>query len=306
MSEPSPSVTGVFSSLTEDEFTDYTINSFDPDNDESYNFSTSVEIYDSLGNSHVMIQYFIKEPYDPENPTQTNNWTMAIQVDGQDVGDPDPSLDFPENLEPTMATFPLYFNSDGTLDEEATGTMLISNWDPVDADGNPNGALTSMNLLEGGGLPIEEPFTSSNFEIRLDGSTQFGIDSGANNISQNGYTTGRLTGLEVNGDGTIFARYTNGQAQTLAQVALASFFRNPEGLIPQGDTAWAESYESGDPTIGAPRTASFGSITASALEDSNVELSEQLVRLIIAQRNFQASAKTIETSDTVTQTIINL
>ena len=305
LSQPSPVITGLFSALTEDEFTAYTINAFDPDNEETYNFATSVEIYDSLGNAHVMTQYFVKEPYDPAQPTQTNIWTMAVRIDGRDVGDPDPTLPFPDNLEPTRATFPLFFNSDGTLDEEATGEMLISNWDPLDEDGNPNGALTSMNLLEGGGLPIEEPFASSNFEIRLDGSTQFGIDSGANDVNQNGYTTGRLTGLEVNSDGTIFARYTNGQAQTLGQVALATF-RNPEGLIPLGDTSWGESFESGNPTIGTPRTASFGSINSSALEDSNVQLSEQLVRLIIAQRNFQASAKTIETSDTVTQTIINL
>ena len=103
----------------------------------------------------------------------------------------------------------------------------------------------------------------------------------------------------------IFARFTNGQAQTLGQVALA-YFRDPEGLSPVGDTAWAESFESGVPTIGAPGTGTFGGIRSSALEDSNVDISEQLVGLIIAQRNFQASAKTIETTDQVTQTILNL
>ncbi len=83
-------------------------------------------------------------------------------------------------------------------------------------------------------------------------------------------------------------------------------FRNPEGLTPLGDTSWAESFESGDPTVGSPRTASFGQVRSSALEDSNVDLSEELVGLIIAQRNFQASAKTIETTDQVTQTILNI
>lgn len=103
----------------------------------------------------------------------------------------------------------------------------------------------------------------------------------------------------------IFARYTNGQAQVLGQVALANF-RNPEGLTPLGDTGWAESFESGVATVGSPRTASFGQVRASALEDSNVDISEELVGLIIAQRNFQASAKTIETMDQVTQTILNI
>ena len=106
-------------------------------------------------------------------------------------------------------------------------------------------------------------------------------------------------------DGVIFARYTNGQAQVLGQVSLASF-RNPEGLDPSGDTAWAESFESGVPTIGSARTASFGQIRSSALEDSNVDISEELVGLILAQRNYQASAQTIDTMNQVTQTILNI
>ena len=159
-------------------------------------------------------------------------------------------------------------------------------------------------MLEGG-LPLTEPATSSNFQILLDGSTQFGSPFSVNEVSQDGYTTGRLTGLEIDQDGLMFARFTNGQAQVLGQVALATF-KNPEGLIPLGDTAWGESFESGVPTVGSPRTGTFGNLRSAALEDSNVDLSEELVGLIIAQRNFQASAKTIETSDTVTQTIIQL
>ena len=139
----------------------------------------------------------------------------------------------------------------------------------------------------------------------MTGTTQHGGYFATNDINQNGYGTGRLTGLEIDQDGIIFARFTNGQAQTLGQVALASF-RNPEGLTPLGDTAWGESFESGNPTVGQPRTGAFGQIRSSALEDSNVDLSEELVGLIIAQRNFQASAKTIETTDQVTQTILNI
>ena len=156
-------------------------------------------------------------------------------------------------------------------------------------------------MLEGG-IPLIDPPVNSNFQISLDGSTQFGSSFSVNEVNQNGYSTGRLTGLEIDQEGIIFARFTNGQAQTLGQVALANF-RNPEGLTPVGDTGWAES---GVPTVGSPRTASFGQIRSSALEDSNVDLSEELVGLIIAQRNFQASAKTIETMDQVTQTILNI
>ncbi|UZK04109.1 flagellar hook-basal body complex protein [Venatoribacter cucullus] len=304
LSDPQPAVAGIFGALTPEEFTPFTLNAFDPLDQDTYNHSTSMKIYDSLGNSHVMTQYFVKEPLDPSRPNEQNIWAMYVQVDGYDVGDPDSSLPFPQNLEPTRARFELFFNQDGSLDTTATGDMFITNWDPRDAEGNPSGALGSVNVLEGG-LPLSEPASNSNFQIDLAGTTQFGSAFAVNEVNQNGYSTGRLTGLEVDQEGIIFARFTNGQAQTLGQVALANF-RNPEGLTPLGDTAWGESFESGVATIGSPRTASFGQITSSALEDSNVELSEQLVRLIIAQRNYQASAKTIETTDQVTQTILNL
>jgi flagellar hook protein FlgE len=304
MRNPEPVVSGLFGALTDDEYTDITLNAFDPVDQNTYNHATSTTIYDSLGNAHVMTQYFVKEPLDPTRPNEQNIWAMYVQIDGRDVGDPDATLSFPENLEPTRARFELFFNQDGTLDVDGTGDIFITNWDPVDANGDPTGSLTSQNVLEGG-LPLNEPSTNSNFQIILDGSTQFGSPFAVSEVNQNGYTTGRLAGLEVDQEGVIFARYTNGQAQVLGQVALANF-RNPEGLTPLGGTSWAESFESGVPTVGSPRTASFGQIRSSALEDANVDISEELVGLIIAQRNFQASAKTIETTDQITQTILNI
>ncbi len=101
------------------------------------------------------------------------------------------------------------------------------------------------------------------------------------------------------------ARYTNGQSQTLGQVALASF-NNTSGLSPVGDTSWVETFDSGQPIIGKPGSGTLGDIKASSVEESNVDLSAELVNLIIAQRNYQANAKTIETANSVTQTIINL
>jgi flagellar hook protein FlgE len=261
-------------------------------------------MYDSLGNPHTMIQYFVKEPLDPTRPNEQNIWAMYVLIDGQDVGDPDPTLPFPQNLEPTRYRKELFFNQDGSLDAVGTGRMYITNWMPRDSQGNPTGAMGPVNVLEGG-LPLAEPSTNSNFEMSLTGSTQHNGSFDINDKRQNGYGSGRLTSLEVDEEGVIFARFTNGQAQVLGQVALANF-RNPEGLTPLGSTGWAESFESGNPTIGAPRTASFGKVRSNALEDSNVDLSDQLVRLIIAQRNYQASAKTIETTDQMTQTILNI
>ncbi len=144
-----------------------------------------------------------------------------------------------------------------------------------------------------------------NFTVDVGKSTQFGSKFSVNRVNQNGYTTGRLSGLNIDPSGIIFARFTNGESQVLGQVALSNFSNN-QGLQPVGDTMWAENFESGPPNIGTPGSAALGAIQAGALEESNVDLSEELVNLIVAQRNFQASAKIIETANQVTQTIINL
>lgn len=277
-------------------------NSFDPTSPETYNHSTSVTVYDSLGNSHVMQQYFIKQPYDPSDPaTFANHWEMAVQIDGQNVGDP--VISAPTTA--TVATYDLFFTANGTLNTALSDSLLISNWTPIDENGNEIGALGPLNVASGGSIPVAEPAINSNFEINMDDSTQVGSDFEVRTLDQNGSTTGRLVGIDVDDSGIIFARYTNGENQVLAQVALADF-ANVQGLQSDGDTAWVQTFESGEPIIGGPGTASLGLIQSGALEDSNVDLSEQLVNLIIAQRNFQANAKTIETADTITQTIINL
>ena len=153
-------------------------------------------------------------------------------------------------------------------------------------------------------MPISTPPVSSNFEVDIFGTTQYG-SSFSNEYDQDGYTTGRLSGLDIDASGIIFARFTNGEAQVLGQVALAGF-NNEQGLQPQGSTGWAETFESGAPQIGTPQSASLGLIESGKLEDSNVDISEELVNLIIAQRNYQSNAKTIETADQVTQTILNI
>lgn len=301
-----PEVGNLFAPLTPSSFSDFPINSFDPDDQATYNHATTSPVFDSLGNSHTMEQYFVRQPYDPsDSSTSPNHWVMHVQIDGQNVGDPDPTLPSPQNTEPTMASYNVHFNRDGSLNETLTDSMLVSNWVPRDETGESTGALGPVNVLQGGQLPVEEPPTSSNFEIDLAGSTQFGTPFGAEAQDQNGYSSGRLSGLDIAPDGIIFARFTNGEAQVLGQVALANF-NNVEGLKPVGDTAWAQTSETGEAVIGAPGTASLGEITAGALEESNVDLSEQLVNLIVAQRNFQASSKTIETANQTTQTIINL
>lgn len=303
--EPDPRVAGLFNGLSDASFEEYIINEFDPSDVDTYNETASLTIYDSLGNQHRLQFYFVKDDDDPSNPTALNSWTVYAQIDDENIGDPDASLAFPDNIEPTYASFKMYFNADGTLDESNTGEWLISNWDPVDEDGDSNGAYTSLNVAEGGSLPIPDPNTNSNFAISFGNSTQYGGPFARDDFQQDGYSSGRLRDLEIDDSGIIYARYTNGEAQMLGQVALASF-ANSEGLTPVGNTEWQESFESGDATVSEPGTGVLGTIQSAALEDSTVDLSEQLVNLIIAQRNYQASAKTIETANAVTQTIINL
>lgn len=305
LTEPDPRVAGLFNGLPVSDFDDYVLNEFDPDDPDSYNETASMTIYDSLGNPHRAQFYYVKEANDPDRPFDLNEWTVYVTIDGKNVGDPDPTLSYPENTEPTMAGFKMYFNADGTLNEGATGEFLISNWDPVDDEGNSNGAFSSLNVAEGASTPLPEPNMTSNFVIDPTGTTQYGSSFDRNILRQDGYASGRLKDIEVDIDGNLFARYTNGEAQLLGQVALASFVNN-EGLSPIGDTQWVESFESGGPTVGEANSGTFGRIRSSALEDSTVDLAEQLVHLIVAQRNYQASAKTIETANAVTQTIINL
>jgi flagellar hook protein FlgE len=307
VANPTPPSIGLFGPVSGAALTPITLNAFNANDSATYNFPpTSMKIYDSLGNAHVLNQYFVKQEYDITDPTTSpNHWIMYAKIDGRDVGDPDTTLPPPQNTLPTQAAFDVFFNEDGSLNELLTDRMLISNWTPLDEEGNPNGSLGPQNVLAGGDVNTGDDPINSNFLVTLDGTTQFGSAFSVNDVDQDGYTTGRLSGLNINESGIIFARFTNGESNVLGQIVLADFANN-QGLQPVGDSMWAENFESGPPNIGTPGSAALGAIQAGALEESNVDLSEELVNLIVAQRNFQASAKIIETANQVTQTIINL
>ncbi len=193
------------------------------------------------------------------------------------------------------------------------------------ADG---GALANVNLGAGAGAPATLNFNSSgalttamplntsitltngattplSYTFDLTGSTQYGSPFSVNNLTQNGYASGELAGFEVTGQGIISGRYTNGQTRNLGQVVLADF-RNPQGLNPLGNNQWAETAASGLPIVGAPGSGSLGAVQSSAVEDSNVDLTAQLVQMITAQRVYQANAQTIKTQDAVMQTLVNM
>ncbi|RNC78236.1 hypothetical protein DA717_05855 [Piscirickettsiaceae bacterium NZ-RLO2] len=168
-----------------------------------------------------------------------------------------------------------------------------------------NSDVISINWTPTTAGPATKPTDPQQIIINMATSTQYGDPFAVTDKTQDGFTTGRLSGIEVDKSGIIFARYSNGQSSTLGKVGLVNF-PNENGLSPVGNTQWVESFSSGQPLIGEPQTANFGSIEALTLEDSNVDLTQELVSMIIAQRNFQANAQTIRTSDQVTQTIINI
>jgi flagellar hook protein FlgE len=136
-------------------------------------------------------------------------------------------------------------------------------------------------------------------------STQFGSNFAVNSVSQDGFTTGRLIGIDIDETGIVQARFTNGNSQPLGQVAIANF-ANPQGLQQLGNTQWAETFSSGQALRGQAGNSGFGLVQSGALEGANVDVTEQLVQMITAQRNFQANAQMISTADSITQTIINL
>ena len=201
-----------------------------------------------------------------------NEWDTYTLVDGVSVGGPDS----------------LTFQADGQFDPSTLPINLsVAGWTPLDGAGNPNGAATQ------------------GFNIDASRISQLGADFAVSSVSQDGFTTGQLRDLEIDSAGIMFARYTNGQSRQLAQVVLANF-SSPSGLRSTAGTGWAETSESGAPVISIAGTAGLGLVQAGALEDSNVEITEQLVRMIVAQRNFQANAQVIQAEDSVTQTVINL
>ncbi len=190
-------------------------------------------------------------------------------------------------------------------------------WDvQASLDGNPSFSAGTLTFDSSGALIGGSPLTippqalttgaaNLGFPIDYAGTTQFGSAFSVNTLNQDGYTSGRLAGFNIGADGTILGRYTNGQSAVLGQVVLANF-ANPNGLQPLGNNMWAETVTSGNPLVGAPDSGNLGVLQSMAVEDSNVDLTAELVNLITAQRVYQANAQTIKTQDAVMQTLVNL
>lgn len=237
---------------------------------------STAEIFDSLGSKHTVSIKWAKTGTTKDGGTE---WNMIIQV-------PEPAkINYTGEGPDNVVTGSVRFNSNGSLASFHPATITFS---------ANNGSQSGQNV-------------SLNFGLGTDfnGLTSFDKDSSTESISQDGYTGGTLNGVKVDETGTIIGSFTNGQSFGLAQVALASFTNN-EGLQSEGGNVFSQTANSGEAVIGAAGTGDKGTIAASKLEASNVDLSRALTDLIVIQRGFQANSKTITTSDEMLNTLLQL
>jgi len=246
------------------------ITTFNPADTRSFNYTTSGSTYDSLGNQHVMTMYFVRQADGAGNPG--SDYQLYVSNDGGPVTEVD--LGGGAGVAATIS-----FDNEGNLTTTTPLTVAAT---------LANGAITPLQ-----------------FDFSLVGSTHYGSVDGVTALSQDGYASGRLSGFDVSAEGIITGKYTNGQSSNLGQLVLADFV-NPQGLTPLGDNLWTDTIASGLPLVAAPGSGTIGNLQSGAVEDSNVELTSELVGMITAQRIYQANAQTIKTQDAILQTIVNL
>jgi flagellar hook protein FlgE len=235
----------------------------------TYNNATSMNVYDQRGQDVALTYYFQK--------AATDTWNVFVTANGTTVGG---TAAAPTPI--TTITFP----SSGAAPTAPAAPITLN----IPASTNAAGAAT---------LAIP------GIQLDLTSATQFGTGFGVTDMSQDGFAPGQLNSIAIESNGIVMARYSNGQSRPAGQIEIASF-RNPQGLQPLGGNAWGRSFTSGDPVLGTPGTGNFGVLQSGALEESNVDLTGELVNMITAQRIYQANAQTIKTIDQTMQTLVNM
>ncbi|MEO6027922.1 MAG: flagellar hook protein FlgE, partial [Candidatus Binatia bacterium] len=248
----------------------------------SSNFTTSINVFDSLGAKHTLNLFFTRDG----STDNTWNYNVGIDAGDQAGGTPGDLV--------VLGSGSLSFNTDGSLNASAP--------DPATVNAQFSGAAAqdiSLNF----GTPNTDPIANPGEGI--DGITQFAGPSAVGFQSQNGFGAGQLLSLEFSEAGVVTGIFDNGQTRPLYQLALANFTA-PDALTPLGNGLYRESVDSGSPAIGTPETAGLGSIVAGAVELSNVAIAQEFIDLISTQRSFQANARVITSSDTLLNDLINI
>jgi flagellar hook protein FlgE len=242
------------------------------------NFTTSINVFDSLGSKHTMNFFFTR--------TGDNAWDYNVGVDAGDTGGTPGDMQI-------LGTGSLSFNTDGSLAADPSTPSVAVTFTGASA----------QTITLGFGTPNPDPVTNPGDGV--DGVTQFAGPSAVGFLSQNGFGAGQLLSLEVSEAGVVTGVFDNGQTRPLFQLALANFVA-PDGLTPLGNGLYRESVESGSPAIGTPQSGGLGTIVAGAVELSNVSIAQEFIDLISTQRSFQANARVITSSDTLLNDLINI
>lgn len=254
------------------------IKAFDPKNpDKTSNFNTSVTVYDSVGTARLVTLYFNKQ-------ADGATWEYHAMVDGADAAN-----GVPGQMQ-EMANGKLKFNQKGLLEEETPG-MNSFNFN--------KGAQANQQIALNFGSSLKEGGTG------LDAATQFGSKSSVARHSQDGASAATLASMSFNDDGVLTAVYDNGVQRELGQVAVAKF-ENNEGLFKTGKNLFKETRKSGQAALGKPGADGRGEVLAKSIEQSNVDIAQEFIGLMAAQRNFQANTRTITTSDQMLQEVLNI
>ncbi len=266
---------------------------FDPTDGATYNASTSTTVYDSLGEPHIMQYYFVKT-------VNANEWEVHATVDGTEIDEtgaagsgPIAGFQFDASGIPSQSSVP--YNGVYTANVGAT-------FDPLTLNSGNLSALLSNGAQFPNNMIInwrDEAATTNKLPTQY--SSRFEVKA----LDQDGSTVGRLAGIEIGTDGRVVANYSNGDSTYLAQVSMVRF-ANSQGLTPIGNTSWKESLTSGEPIAGEPGSGTLGTVNSSALEQSNTNLTTELVDLITAQRNFQANSRALEVNSTLQQNILQI
>jgi flagellar hook protein FlgE len=338
---------------------------FNANDPTSYNKQSPIDVYDTLGNPHVLSTFYVKTSaghwnvYAANDGTEVSNLKVAAAAQGS--GAPFAAVNaartawvnastvqppVPATVAAALSNYAVEANklvvaaaaaAGATPAQQAaittaatsSGTTVGNTPDMVDKDiaaavsvppvpvghldFDSNGALSTALMAPQTlplvvGLPIFPPTGAGgtlSIDIGFAGSTQYGAATSEKKSTQDGYTAGHLQRFAAGADGVILGQYSNGQSHALGQIVLANF-ANPNGLSPLGNNAWAETSNSGVALVGTPTSGSLGVLQSSAVENSNVDLTAELVNMITAQRVYQANAQTIKTQDSVLQTLVNL
>jgi len=260
---------------------------FDPTASDTYSHSTSSTVFDSLGASHVLSYYFVHDaPGSATNAANDpNQWAVFSYLDGAETD----------------------MNGGATINHLNGGVAIAQDTGILNFNADGSFASSTPALLENVNVPLTNGANplSMVHDFTNNTTTQYSASFAVNTLDPNGFSTGRLTGLDISEEGLMRATFSNGISNPLGQIALADF-PNPQGLKQNGSASWTETTDSGQVLTGAAGSGRFGLIQSGALENSSVDLTQQLVNLITAQRNFQANARSIETSNAITDTVIQI